>query len=83
MSDLTKDFEVYVNNYKEQKGMQVPATEAKSFNGNGVSFSVADGKIVASYDNPKLAERAKLLSANHARTAGIQSSKDNNLGRVF
>ena len=83
MSDLTKEIEDFVNNYKAQKGMEVPATEAKSFGGNGISFSFVDGKISASYDNPDLAKRAKLLSDNHAKKLAAQTVKNNDFGRAL
>lgn len=83
MSDLTKDIEDFVNNYKAQKGMEVPATQA-SFGGNGIRLGVDDdGKIVAEYGNPDLARRAKLLSDNHAKKLAAQASKNNNLGRAL
>lgn len=83
MSDLTKDIEDFVNNYKAQKGMEVPATQAKSFSGNGISISVVGGEIVTKYDNPDLARRAKLLSDNHAKKLAAQASKNNDFGRAL
>ena len=82
MSDLTKEIEDFVNNYKAQKGMEVPATEA-SFSGNGISFSFDGGKIVPKYNNPYLAKRSKLLSDNHAKKLAAQASKNNNFGRAL
>lgn len=73
MADLVERFE----GYKESKDVASSKTE---FGGNGISFNVADGKIVASYDNPKLSERAQKLSQMHAakvaaNTVSLSGSK--------
>lgn len=77
MSEFVDNFEEYI----KEKGAIIPETQAKSFSGNGVSFSLVDGKPVASYESDTLTAKAKYLSQKHQKIKNDFEKQTAVLGR--